>query len=217
MDWQLAINRNREALLLIVVALMKSLGLVDGGTLTTLSYCLYRKALLTLRQAESAMRRILVMAAHELSLRGYKPRKLRVSTTNFSLLNPRSEMQIPTFNLIDPLKIFGHDVPDFNASSHSYDENSSTVNNDPVHVASLARRLLALKYALDTIPKQAKRLARWYAQRDLALRQNQPHRLSPMRPGPPPALSRAKLSDVGTILTECHSLAIYARDRRDSS
>ena len=35
--------------------------------------------------------------------------------------------------------------------------------------------VVALKNALENLPKQAKRLARWYAERDAAYAQNQPH------------------------------------------
>ena len=46
MDWPLVIDRNRTALLTIIVALMASLGLVSGGRLSTLPLFLYRRALL---------------------------------------------------------------------------------------------------------------------------------------------------------------------------
>jgi hypothetical protein len=71
MDWELAIDRNRKALLTIVLALMASVGLRAGGVLNGLPQFLYAKAQATLRQAESATRRLIVMAAH--SLFGMKP------------------------------------------------------------------------------------------------------------------------------------------------
>ena len=77
MNWQLAITRNREALLTLVAALMRSVGLNADRPLTTLPHFLYRKALLTLRQAESALRRLIVIAAYDLELRGFNLTKPR--------------------------------------------------------------------------------------------------------------------------------------------
>jgi hypothetical protein len=217
MDWQLAITRNREALAAIIIALMKSLGLVDGGQLTTLPRLLYNKSLLILRQAESAVRRLIVIAAHEMSLRGLAPRKPRATTTNFSLLPQRSEDKIPTFNLIDPLKDLHSEAPEFDIYDVTSLPNVPVNDPAPVPAAALGLRLLALKHALATIPNQAKRLTRWYAARDAARKQMQPHRLSPMRPGPAPAARKRGRTEMDTILRECHLLARYAGERRDSS
>jgi hypothetical protein len=217
MDWHLAITRNREALLTIILALMKSIGLVDGGQLTTLPKYLYRAALFTLRQAESAVRRLIVIAAHEIALRGFKLRKPRATTTNFSLLPARSDRKAPVFNLIDPLKDFSSETPDFDIFGVPTEPNFAAPDRTPIPAAHLGQRLLAVKNALDSIPQQAKRLARWYAQRDLALKQSQPHRLSPMRPGAPPASRIRKRSEMDQLLLECHLLAKYALERQDSS
>jgi hypothetical protein len=217
MDWELAIERNREALMAIVMALMASLGLSIGGKLTTLPRFLYARAQASLRQAESAARRLIVMAAHALAQRGYKPRKPRAAPSNFALLPSPPQTRVPTFQLIDPLKTFGQETPDFDAFDFKHGMTASAANNTPVSAAALGLRLLALKNALETIPKQAKRLARWYSQRDHALKQLKPHRLSPIRPGPPPASRTAKRSELEIVLSECHSLANYAQDQHDSS
>lgn len=216
MDWQRAITRNREALLIIVFALMKSLGLVEGGQLTTLPNYLYRKALLILRQAESAARRLIMIAAHDMKVFGLRHPSPR-ATTNFSLLPARSYETPPAFKLIDPLKNFASDTLDFNNYDVANETYSGATDKKAVPATHLGKRLLALQRALDTIPKQAKRLALWYAQRDLALKQMRPHRLSPMRPGPPPTARRHQRSELVNILRECHLLAIDARKRRDSS
>jgi hypothetical protein len=52
MDWQLVIDRNRTALLAIIVALVASLGLTDGGRLTALPRFVYAQALAVLRAAK---------------------------------------------------------------------------------------------------------------------------------------------------------------------
>jgi hypothetical protein len=221
MDWQLAITRNREALLQIVVALMASVGLRAGGTLTTLPNFLYRKALMILRQAESAVRRLIVIAAYDIELRGFSLAKTRHISPFAPPFAGRRGHEVTdegqrrlSFNIIDPLKTFDQDTPDF---TEIYADHMNTKNYEPVPAASLGHRILALNHALNSIPKLAKRLARWYEQRDFALKQNQPHRLSPIRPGPPPASRRAKCTEMDSVLNECHSLAQYARERPDSS
>jgi hypothetical protein len=221
MDWPLAIHRNRTALLTIIMALMKSLGLVEGGGLTTLPLVLYRKALGILRPAESAVRRLIMIAAYVMALRGVKLRvRRREGLAEFLYShrpNPHSEPAIPAFNLIDPLKTFGREAPDRDEFDRfGFAEHSAAPDRTPVPAAALGLRLLALKKALDDLPKQAKRLARWYHQRDLAHARRTPHRYSPMRPGPAPGSLTAKRSEVAEVLTECHLLAIYACDRRDS-
>ena len=219
MDWPLVIDRNRTALLTIIVALMASLGLVSGGRLSTLPFFLYRRALLILRPAESAVRRLIMIVAHEMASRGFKLRAARRDGLSeflvFSRPNPQAGERLPSFNLIDPLKIFGREAPDMDGFYSG--ENSDTPDKTPVPAASLALRILALRNALENLPKHAKRLARWYEQRDLAYAQNLPHRYSPMRPGPAPASQHRKDHEIDEVLLECHLLAIYAGERHDSS
>ncbi len=219
MDWPLVIHRNRIALMTIIVALMGSLGLMAGGRLTTLPFFLYRRALRILRPAESAVRRLIMIVAHEMKLRGFKLHPARrdglAEFLVFSRPNPRDESALPTFNLIDPLKIFGRDAPDIDGFYAG--EYSDTPDKMPVPAASLGLRILALKHALEDLPRHARRLARWYEQRDLAYAQNLPYRYSPMRPGPAPASEKRKTHEIDEVLLECHLLAIYAGERHDSS
>ena len=219
MDWPLVIDRNRTALLTIIVALMASLGQVGGGRLTVLPFFLYRRALAIIRPAESAVRRLIMIVAHEMKLRGIKLRPARrdrlAEFLVFSRPNPRDEPALPSFNLIDPLKIFGREAPEMDGFYSG--ENSDAPDRTPVPAASLGLRILALKHALENLPKQARRLARWYEQRDLAYSQNLPHRYSPMRPGPAPASCRRNRDEIDEVLLECHLLAIYAGERQDSS
>ncbi|MGL4491037.1 MAG: hypothetical protein ACRCU5_16475 [Rhizobiaceae bacterium] len=224
MNWQVAVDRNREALLSIIIALMKSLGLVQGGMLTTLPFHIHRKALLILRPAESAVRRLIIMAAYDMELRGFNLSRLRErglakrGGEGKSRAKHRDEhSHTISFRLIDPLKAFSEEAPDYSEFGPSLDEEYGSSDRTPTPAASLGRRLLALKYALDNIQKQARRLTRWYAIRDKALAQNHPHRLSPIRPGFPPGYRRKPQHPIEEVLLDCHSLAQYARERRDSS
>ena len=64
--------------------------------------------------------------------------------------------------------------------------------------------LQALKSALEDLPRQAKRLARWQQRRkeapDLKF-------LSPLRPGRPPGYRRKPIHEVDEVLIECDDLA----------
>jgi hypothetical protein len=77
----------------------------------------------------------------------------------------------------------------------------------------LGRRLKAIKLALENLPRQAKRLARWQARRD---RMASPKFRSPLRPGLAPGHRREPGHEVDAVLRECHALASDARGE-DSS
>jgi hypothetical protein len=82
-----------------------------------------------------------------------------------------------------------------------------------VDAGRLARRLEALKLALDDLPRQARRLARWRIRREKA---KAPKFRSPLRPGHPPGYRRKPAHKVDELLIECHSFAFDAM-RPDTS
>jgi hypothetical protein len=64
-QWDLAIRRNRDDLLRIVAALFAMAGLIGVASVETLPRRVHRRILLVLRPAESAVRRLIVIAARE--------------------------------------------------------------------------------------------------------------------------------------------------------
>jgi hypothetical protein len=76
-----------------------------------------------------------------------------------------------------------------------------------VNAARLSRRLQALKSALEDLPRQARRLARWRVRRAAA---KAPKFRSPLRPGLPPGYRRKPVHEVDEVLIECHGLAFDA-------
>jgi hypothetical protein len=116
---------------------------------------------------------------------------------------------------------------------------------DPIDAAKLTLRLDALGRALDDLPGQAKRFARWRARHEATLaRWNardasakiekpgapfRPMRFSALRVGKPPggrlwrydpdARRKKSTRDIDEILIHCHALALYAleKPRRDTS
>lgn len=220
MDWPLAINRNRDALQRIIAMLF---AMAAGGTAATLPRHVYRAVLLVLRPAESAVRRLVIIAARGLVLAARSPRAAPAG------LVPRTgAARISAFLLVDPLKRFTLDAPASGPPPRIsvpglYDPiflapPPVTSAEDLIDAARLCRRLHALKRALNNLPKQARRLARWQTRQDLALaRQTQSRRLSPFRPGRPPGHRARAIHEIDDVLRECHGLALDAYSRPDTS
>ncbi len=251
MDWTLAITRNREALQRLVAALFALAGLIEGRALNILPRRIYRAVLLILRPAESAVRRLIIIAAYGLIL---TPRPSRLFPGNIPA--GTGQPRLPAFQLIDPLKRFSASVSlvenseqiDFWAEDEDAEEadicegadGKNTLPRislpgylDPVfappaeplnaafiNAAQLGRRLAALKRALENLPREAKRLARWQAKRTLVLASQsgaKPIRLSAHRPGRPPGFRLNPTHEVDSILRECHGLMLDRLAAPDTS
>jgi hypothetical protein len=219
MDWELAIERNRTALLGIVATLFSLLGLADGGTLSHLSRALHRAALRVLLPAESAVRRLIVIAAKDLvvTLRPARPlppgrviAKGEARPPAFPLLDPRRRFSArprgAAPRAIPRIHVFTPD-PRIAALWRQPAPQAAPPAGTRIDAARLGRRLQALKSALDDLPRQARRLARWRARQQ---RKPGPVRLSPLRRGPPPGHRRTSVYDVDAVLRECHGLAFDA-------
>jgi hypothetical protein len=208
MDWNLAITRNREALLHMVSALFALLTSARlGGSDFMIPRHVWRAVLMVLRPAESAMRRLIVIAARDLQPICVKPR-----IANFASRAQTNIPRQPTFRLIDPLRDthLDHDSASLWGVEFVSDDASdqpACALDTPMNAERLHNRLRALRHALSNIDKQSRRLARWYGRRDVALKANQPHRLSPIRPGLAPSWRRRIVHEVDHTLHECHGLA----------
>jgi len=135
--------------------------------------------------------------------------------------------RVPAFCLFDPLKRFGAQrrgrpqaIPrirfDLDAAAPpNQPSRQKTSPDDPISATQLCRRLAALQTALDDLPGQAQRLARWRARR--LLRRGRPGRLSPMRPGSPPGHRSHGTHPVDEVLHHCHGLAVDVAMRNDTS
>ena len=219
MDWDLAIKRNSEALKGIIETLFAMLGLVGAETVSRISHSLHRAVLRVLRPAESAMRRLVVIAARGLVV---KPRPSRPMSKGHII--GKGGTPRPSFQLIDPRK----DFPELRQPRVKYAKHPPRVlffgddsrldalwpSPQPapappppdglVNAACLTRRLHALKLALEDLPRQAKRLARWRVRRETA---KTPKFKSPLRPGPPPGHRKRPIHEVDDVLANCHWLA----------
>jgi hypothetical protein len=217
LDYALAIRRNRDQIRTIVLALFALAGMRIGGSLFTLPRATLAAILAVLRPAESAVRRLIVIAAHGLIL---KQKTIR----DFAILRQRPEGPISAmlsvigrsraFKLFDPLKSFDPEsIWDVEPIWESHLGPSDTAFNymstieTPLDAQHIAQRLNALIRALDNLPHQARRLVRWQVKRDAALKASRPTRISPMRPGLPPGWRQRKIHEIDAVLRECHGLA----------
>jgi hypothetical protein len=137
---------------------------------------------------------------------------------SFQLFDPRRNFsrvrRSPASKFGPRIRVIGFDprIPMLHASPPP----AITAVREPdgtVSVLRLQRRLAAIKAALDDLPGQAKRLARWKARRD---RLPYARFKSPLRPGRPPGHRSRPRHEVDHVLRECHVLA-WSVTRGDTS
>jgi hypothetical protein len=221
MDWARAIEINRIALSRIVAELLALLGLVGGGTVERLPHALYLATERLLRPTESALRRLIVVAARGLVV---KPSPKRPMPKGLVIVSKGSKGM--TFRLFDTRKTFDFAPPEnpLFVKVQTYQSNPFNLFNslypsrpaEPegrINALQLCRRLAAVAHALETLPRQALRLARWKERRKNLER---PKFTSPLRPGSPPGHRNKPKAEVDFVLQECHALAFDAL-REDSS
>jgi hypothetical protein len=102
MDWALAIERNSTALKSIVEAIFAMLGLA-GATATRIPRGVHSHMLRLLRPTESAVRRLIVIAARGLVVKPVPARAMPVGTTIGKAKAPNAR---PSFQLFDTRKRF---------------------------------------------------------------------------------------------------------------
>lgn len=94
--------------------------------------------------------------------------------------------------------------------------------DDELDAAGILRRIAALARALDDLPAQARRLARWRLRRIQARAAGKHRALSPLRCGPPPGslprrAPKKTRREEHELLAETHALARAALARFDTS
>jgi hypothetical protein len=222
-SWDAIIARNTGLLKPIVAALFV---LIDGAA--RLSPGVYRRILRVLRPAESAVRRLIVIAARDVVAKPLvvKPRPAgpiigqgKRSVLSFKLFDPRKRFAM--FQQIQKRKV-AKVAPRFYLSS--YDPRVAAifaarqraappppppqpVSDGLVDAARITRRLRALTSALDDLPRQAKRLARWRLRR---LGASHLRTMDVMRYGKAPGYRKKKRHEIDGILDDCHAFACEA-------
>jgi hypothetical protein len=175
-----------------------------------------------LRPSESAVRRLIVIAARGLVVKLAPSRPMPAGTIgrggnlrfSFQLFDPRKNFAVlrphhGKFTRNPPrIHFFGSD-PRVAAlwPSPRPAADPAPPPDGLVNAGRLTRRLQALKVALEDLPRQARRLARWRVRRENA---PSPKFKSPLRPGHPPGYRRKPVHEVDEVLAECHGLACDA-------
>jgi hypothetical protein len=286
MDWERAIEWNRQVLMRVLAMLVAMAGLVPDGEPGTLPRHLHRGVLRLLRPAEAATRRLVIAAARGIVVtlpppRARKPKPQTMEPLLRSLgiavmMSPAdiaaaaearraaarraalraARPRVLSLPLFDPLRLPGRarhgaarSVPRVLYTGvvrpFAIPVRRPPMPDDPIPAQRLALRLAALGRALDDLPRQAKRFARWRcrvaagAQREESRldqdRRDGPSSLSPLRrggrgggksrttriwplrPGPPPG-RRLAGDELRQILENTHGLALMAMaERRDTS
>jgi len=228
MDWALAIERNRISLGRVVAAIAALIGGREGAGL--IARGARSAALALLRPAESAARRLIVIAARGLEV-WLGPARQPPVLAGASRDSQRRTGRLAAFPLFErPLRFAQmvraapRGVP--RIRSFWGPPSALPVNPPPapaptarpdaeslVESARLRLRLARLEAALADLPRQARRLTRWRARRGVV----KPHASrSPLRIGAPPGQRRRPGRDVDELLGECHALALDAL-RADTS
>jgi hypothetical protein len=218
----------------------------------TLPRHLHRAVLKLLYPAEAAVRRLIVVAARGLvvALPTPQPRETKPAIPRKA---GRPGVPVPAENLarrvaslplLDPLRMprpwngrawwVARSVPRISFPGYSvpFRIPPPPSPDDPVDATRVALRLEALAAALDDLPAQARRFARWRARRDAALTQERGEaagaqtqkrsarrfqRMRPLKPGRPPGWRRKPVHPVHEVLNELHGLAFDALQRPDTS
>jgi len=227
LDWDLAIKRNSEALNRIVAGLFTMLGLDGVATVSRIPQPLHRAVLRVLQPAESAVRRLIIIAARGLVVKlapsrpmpkgaiigkGGQGGNLRSSFQLFDTRKYFPELRQHRKFTRNPPRIHFFRRDPFGSDPRVavlWEARPRAAAPPPppdglVNGERISRRLQALKAALDDLPRQARRLARWRIRRESM---KAPKFRSPLRPGPPPGHRRKKVHEIDEILTECHGLA----------
>ena len=220
-NWDLALKRNSEALKGIIEALFAMLGLVGEVTVSRIPKSLHSSVLRVLRPAESAVRRLIIIAARGLVVKVAPSRPMAEGHT----ITKGSGSRLPAFQLYDTRKDFPElreprvKYMKYPPRIHFFGPDSRVDDLWPspppaaapvsppdglVNAERISRRLQALNLALDDLPRQARRMARWRMRRDAM---PGPVFKSPLRPGPPPGHRRKPVHEVDEVLANCHWLA----------
>jgi len=231
MDWNLVIERHGRALRQVLAMLVAMANLT--GDNPVLHSRLYRKILGLLRPAESAARRLIVIAARGITVPLPPPRKPKPKRKSVYVRPGGTGIVVPwgvkmpdarprsgtiSLSVVDPsyrmpkLVHRSRSVPRISFIGSGRPEPARPTPNHGGYfdATRLGQRLAALGRALDDLPKYALRLARWTARRNAGLVK----RCSPLRLGAAYGrrgkYARRPIHEVDGILSETHYFARLA-------
>ncbi len=215
MDWALARERHLAALLRVLAFVSGVLGLSGDRSVTVVPRHVHSWVLRILRPAESALRRLIVIEARELRV---APPVKRAAAVR-GVVSRGAVTAVPGFAIVEPLqrvaparppvaKGYGPRISFFDGFDEAREAPALVLPDDPVDAGRLCKRVLSAQAALSDLPKQALRLARWYARRDAGMLRAV--RTRALRPGRPPGHRQRRMHEIDEVLANCHALALYA-------
>ena len=219
MDWDRVIERNQAALTRIVAMLIAMVEMGTGSMVALLPPSLYHAVSRMLLPTESAVRRLIAIAARGLKVKlapaRPMPRGLAFAGKGggqiaFQLFDTRQRFsrssQRRAATVVPRIHFFADSplVPLFQTRPTESPVPEPDEADEAIDATRLGRRLAAVMMALENLPQQAQRLARWKARRG---RIKKPTFLSPFRPGPPPGHRKEAMEEIDFVLRECHGLA----------
>jgi hypothetical protein len=219
------IEVHRQTLLAIITTLFALAGFTPTRASQSIPHKLRLEILRTLRPAEAALRRLIVIAARGLILKPGQPRTMPPGLAKELRHHRQRRTSLPVFQLSD------HHIPIAEPARRAYAKKAPRIFMiapiDPTvaaiwqaHAAPpvaqpvlaepenepLTRRLEAMRAALENLPAQARRMLRWIARRKAMAKTRLIH-CSPLRAGRAPYLPPTPLRDVDFVLERCHLLA----------
>jgi hypothetical protein len=213
MDWTRIIRTNTKALRVVLAEIAALLELAVKGTAVEWPHQVQARVRRLLRPAESALRRLIIIMARDVTVKLPPPRPMPKGLK----IKAKGQSQ-PRFKLYDARKRFrpiDAQKPEdrrgprirFMALPSPLIPAALTQKPRPNRVAGLARRFAALKLAFETLPQQAKRMARWQLRRQA---KEKAKFKSPLRPGHPPGHQRRPRFTIDHVLEALHGLAFDA-------
>ena len=189
MDWNRAIEVNRQAVIQVLDEIFALLELALAGTVRRLPKAVYLAAQTLLRPTEAVVRRLIIITA-----RGLVAKPVTARPMPKGLMIVSKGVKDSAFRLFDARKRFAewevqYATPNGGPRIHSFEsffQAHAPLAAPPdtrFDATLLLRRFQAVKHALETLPRQALRLVRWKARRRLM---ENPKFRSPLRPGTPP-------------------------------
>ena len=209
-DWDEMVEANRVRLIGLLAGLFAMLG---TGPVRRV---VWRGVLAKLVPMESALRRLIFIMARDLSVTLPAVRAL-----SGAVPKGKGGEGKPVFRLTDvmrdpdpkPRSTPGHGPRIlFLDEWRARPDKPKPCDDDLMDTAALRYRLAAMQAALDDLPAQARRLARWYARRDRMKAAGKFSRLYPIRSGRAPGHLEGGKREVDEVLANCHGLALDCRN-----
>ena len=215
-DWPHIIATNRDALKRVLAQLVATLAAYGGLDAARLPRLVHTAITQVLRPAESALRRLIVIAAKDLppepaAQRPFPQNRVfatsrSIRSASFQLFDTRKRFTLSpkTYTTLVP-KIWWVDPrPPLSPLFPLPQRPPEPPPDTRINALQLCLSLKAMASALDDIQRQAKRLVRLQARR---ARRVPSIALSPLRIGKPPGYSKGTEREIDLILAQCHNLA----------